>query len=156
MSRIAVKVEHIPVLGTEARISYTGMDAKLRALPLTWNSIKLDDRWFFAPGWDDWRKIIEFLRPKVPKYLSEKFDCDNIADWARVHAAEYFKINSMARVDGMCRVEVAGNPGPKYVRHAWNLFYDSAGGVIYQLEMQTGVIMDLDDPEYVPDEIIMG
>jgi len=48
MSQFAVRVEHIPTLGTQAVITRAGMESKLRALPISWERIKLDDHNFYA------------------------------------------------------------------------------------------------------------
>ena len=57
----------------------------------------------------------------------------------------------MARVDGFADM------GRGYREsHAWCVFYDVSSGLFFQLEPQTGVIMDLDDPLYIPSEIVIG
>ena len=137
-----------PALGPEEVVIIAEMDIRLHALPISWNKVKLDDYFFYAPSWNDWKKILEYLQPRVPSYIPERRDCEFMADWFRVHVAEDFKINTMGRVDGYADM---GN-GPE--RHAWNIFCD--GGNFFQLEPQNGVIMDIDDPSYIPDELIMG
>ena len=52
-------------------------------------------------------------------------------------------------------VEGWADMGDGYVqRHKWCIFYD--GVCLYQLEPQTGVVMDIDDTKYIPDEIVIG
>lgn len=150
MSQFMVRVEHIPTLGTQAVITRAGMEAKLKRLPIKWKRIKLDDHNFYAPMWADCIKIIDHLKPKIPAYLVDKFDCDNNADWWKVEVARIFKINTFARVDGWVMIN------GQRKRHGWTWFYDAASDLFYQLEGQTGEIMDFDDPGYVPDEIVMG
>lgn len=149
MSRYSINIDHIPVLGPEEVISYSAMMAKIQALPIEWKRIKLTDNWFFAPSWSGWAKAIEYLKTKVPKYYTDKFDCENAAGWFRHKMAEVFGINTCAEVEGYadCR-------GRGMERHGWSLFTE--GEYFYQMESQTGVVMDIDDPKYVPDEITMG
>ena len=150
MSRLAVKVEHIPVLGPEEVISLLSMKHRIEALPIKWKRIKLDDHTFYCPSFDGWRKAIDYLMPKVPKYIPERRDCEFMACWFYVHLCEDFRVNTMARVQGFAIV--AGSNVME--RHAWNIFTD--GKYFYQLEPQTGVLMDIDDPDYIPDEIVVG
>jgi hypothetical protein len=145
---VQVKIERKPLLGPEEIIPLAQMDSMVRSLPLTWNEINLDDHSFFVPAFDDWRKIIEYLLPKLPMYYTDKFDCDNFADWFKVHAAEDFGKNCAAKVRGWATIN------NKVERHAWNVLPD--GQYFYQLETQTGELMDIDDPRYVPDQLEMG
>jgi len=149
MSKFVIKVEHRPILGPEQIVTLAQMDAMLRGLPVTWKKIKLDDYNFYVPSWNDWKKIIEYLQPRVPSYIPDRRDCEFMADWFRVHVCEDFRINSLARVDGYADL---GRGYPE--RHVWNLFTNEQ--YFYQLEPQNGVVMDIDDPLYVPDELIMG
>lgn len=127
------------------------MQLALAESGITWERVKLDDHFFYSPGWDDWRKIIEYLLPKLPKYYTDIFDCDNSADWFKVHVAEDFKINTCARVDGLADV----GRGVKE-SHAWCTIRDANSRLLFQLEPQTGVVMDIDDPLYTPHEVTMG
>jgi len=150
MSKFLVQppVLHIPKV-KEYEISRLWMWNRLRDA-WHWDSIKLDDNKFFYVCWEDWGKIFDYIMPKMPKYRTATFDCDNCADWLKVKVAEVFKINTCARVDGYADV---GRGYPE--RHAWSLFFD--GEEFYQLESQTeGAIYDIKDPKYVPDELIMG
>ena len=151
MSKFVVKVEHIPSLSGEVKLTADAMQAKLMMLPIKWSRIKLSDNIFYAPAkFDDWRKIFEYLQPKVPPYLIDKFDCENNAGWWQSEVARLFKMNTMADVEGWADV----GRGIKE-RHGWNVFYDPESGLFFQREGQTGVVMDVDDPLYIPDEIVM-
>ena len=150
MSKIVVKVEHKPVLGPEETVYTSVMRARLQALPIKWTRIKLTDSWFYVPGWDGWRKAIDYLLPKIPKYYADKFDCENCAGWFRHMMAGEFKINTFAEVEGYADME--DGRGPQ--RHGWNVFTD--GFYFFQMESQNCVIMDIDDKRYIPDEITMG
>ena len=150
MSKFAVKVDHVVALGSIEQVYLTTMKARIEALPLNWTRVKITDHWLYAPGWEGWRKAIDHLLPKIPKYLRDKFDCENSAGWFRHRMAEVYEINTMAEVEGWADLE--DGRGPQ--RHGWNVF--PAGLFFFQMESQTGVVMDIDDPRYIPDEIVMG
>ena len=148
MSRYTVEVQHIPVLGSERILILDTMSRKINLLPIEWTRVKLADYYFYCPSFDGWRKVIDYLMPKLPKYYLDKFDCENFAGWFRHKAAEVFRINTFAEVEGYADL------GEGMERHGWGVFTD--GKYFYQMETQTGVIMDIDDLLYVPDEIVMG
>jgi hypothetical protein len=146
---IELNIVKKPNLGSEQVIGMTAMGDMIKALPIAWLKDKVTDSYYYCPSWEGWAKAIEYLKPKVPKYLRDKFDCENFAGWFRIRMAELFGINTMAEVEGWadCR-------GRGMERHGWNIFTD--GKFFYQMESQNGVVMDIDDPAYVPDEITMG
>ena len=150
MSKFAVKVEHLPILGPEEVMSYAGMKKLIDLQPVQWKKVKLTDSDFYFPSWEGWRKAIDYLMPKIPKYLRDKFDCENFAGWFRHKMAEAFGINTLAEVEGYADME--DGRGPQ--RHGWNVFTD--GFYFFQMESQNCVIMDIDDKRYIPDEITMG
>jgi hypothetical protein len=87
----------------------------------------------------------------LPKYVPEKFDCDNFARYISVLCALHFGVNTCGVVEGDADV------GRGFMeRHKWNVFYD--GEAFYQLESQKyGAVMDLSSSSmYLPDEINMG
>lgn len=149
MSKYSINIVHKPVLGPEQVITRADMQLKLSGLPIRWDKVKLTDLYFYCPDWEGWRKAIEYLQARLPKYYESKFDCENFAGWFRHKMAEEFQINTCAEVEGFadCR-------GLGMERHSWTVFTE--GKFFYQMETQTGVIMDIDDPLYVPDEIVMG
>ena len=150
MSKSVVNIEHKPVLGPEQVIGVTDMVAKINALPVTWKKVKVTDVYYYAPSWDGWRKAIDYEQPKLPKYYADKFDCENFAGWFRHKIAEDFGINTYAEVEGWADFQ----DGRGSQRHGWGVFTD--GQYFYQTETQSGIIMDIDDKFYIPDEITMG
>jgi hypothetical protein len=164
---ISLEITKLPAVTGEQMFTGDQMKAAIEALPIQWGQattqygdlvtmatiwqrIKLDDSKYYVPDFDTWVRIINYLKPKAPKYIPERRDCEWFADWFRVKVAEEFEINSLARVDGWANL---GNDG-YYGRHGWNIFSD---GVYWcQLEPQTGEIVEIDDPRYIPDELIMG
>jgi len=144
MSKIII--EHVP----SVKLYKIGCDEFRTKLvnAWAWKKIDLEDTWYFYPLWEDWDKIFLYVQKNLPKYCSDTFDCDNFSIYVSVMVAKNFKCNTCARVEGYMSGE----------RHKWNVFFDGDG--FYQLESQKytppNTIADLDDPNYVPDEIEVG
>lgn len=143
-------VEHKPAIKL-AKISGVEYRAKLQEA-WNWKNIDLDDGWYFFPEqWEDWDKMFQYVQKNLPKYVPEQFDCDNFAFYVSVMVSKEFGCNTCNVVEGDADV------GRGYKeRHKWNVFYHQ--GAFYQLESQKYTppdrIADLDDPDYIPDEII--
>ena len=118
-----------------------------------WKKLKMTDSRYFIPTlWEDWDKIFQYLFPLLPKYALDKFDCENFAGYLRVMAAKEFGVNVMGDAEGWADVRSLGME-----RHGWTVFTDGEG--LYQVESQKLIgnsIMDIDDPLYVPDELVIG
>jgi len=148
MSKFKIETKHLPII-PEFPIDVSELNKLIRALPVAWRDIDLDDNYYYFTDWTGWGKIIEYLKPNRPKYLAEKFDCDNMAKWHSVEVARLFELNTCAEVEGWADV---GRGVPE--RHKWNIIFD--GDSFYQFEPQTGVVMEIDDSLYKPDEIVIG
>ena len=148
MSIFKLEAKHIPTV-KEFPIIASELDKLIRALPIMWRNIDLDDGYYYFTDWEGWGKIIEYLKPNRPKYIAEKFDCDNQAKWHSVEVARLFQLNTCAEVEGWADV---GRGVPE--RHKWNIFFD--GDSFYQLEPQTGEIFDIESELYKPDELVVG
>lgn len=120
------------------------MTALVKNQPVQWRRIAIKDHYLYMPDFDGWVAIINHLKKKVPKYLADRFDCENFAGWFRHECARLWQINSLAELEGYFK----GN------RHGWGFFTD--GEDCFQLESQTGEIIDIEDNFYIPDEIVMG
>ena len=141
--KVQQPVIHLPKV-KEYQISSADLRRLISSLPVVWRSIDLEDSHYFYTDWQGWGAITEYLKPKAPKYLTDKFDCDNFARWFNTETARLFELNTCAVVEG--RLGSA--------RHKWNIIYD--GECFYQMEPQTGEILDLPDDRYRPDEILVG
>ena len=103
------------------------------------------DSTYYAFSLDDWKAIIPGVLKDMPKFLAEKWDCDDFAFLCMTRVAEKYEVNS-------CGVAV-GNALGGY--HAWNLFIAKEGDEfkLHALEPQHGTI----DPEgYIPDTVIFS
>ena len=148
--KLQVNIELVPKLsGIEKKIDGNHFAPEIESL-LNWKHMRLTDFWFYIPTWDDWRLIIEYLQLKVPIYYTDKFDCEDFADWWRIKVAEVFGINTMATVYGKTYKNdvLMGH-------HGWNIF-PTYEGRWYQMEPQNGVIMELTNPTYRPEDIVIG
>jgi len=140
-----VRVERVPKLnGQGLKLDPNQLRTLVDALQ-EWKQYNGTDSWYYIPTFDDWVIIINYLKKKVPKYRTDRFDCENFADWFRVMVGDYFGINTMATVIG----NWDGN------RHGWSFFPDSKGNW-WQMESQTGEIINYPDNEYKPDAITIG
>jgi len=112
-----IKAEVTPKLsGVELKVDCNTFGNQVRSLQ-TWNYYNGTDYWYYIPTFDDWVIIINYLKKKVPKYRTDRFDCENFADWFRVMTGDYFGINTMATV--------IGDHGD--YKHGWNMFPDTDG-----------------------------
>lgn len=117
-----------------------------------WKKLKLTDYWYYYPSFEDWDKVFQHLLRRLPKYVPDKFDCENYAGYLRVMAAKEFGINTCGDAEGNADL------GKGYKeRHGWTVFTDMQD--LYQLESQkaTGyTFMDISNSLYIPDELVIG
>lgn len=93
----------------------------------------------------DWQRVIQDALASLPKYLAEKFDCEDFAFLCMSRITEKYQING-------CGVAVGKSP---LGYHAFNIFVAWEGDklVAHILEPQTGSI---DPPGYSMDTVIFG
>ena len=108
--------------------------------------LDMDDRKYWTVSSEDWGKIIRDVLLNMPKYISERYDCDNFSRTCACRVASKYFLNTMGVVEG----EQDG------ARHKWNLFF-SDDLDIFMLEPQNSMMYDMSDMGgYVPDELSMG
>jgi hypothetical protein len=97
------------------------------------------DATYYCPSREDLMKMVAYvyLEFRWPKYLSDRMDCDKFAFLMRGLAAAFFGCNTFA-----C---TRGNLGGHY----WILVRCSDGEWV-QLEPQNGMMMEMDNPSYIP------
>lgn len=143
MSKFIAKVEHLPTV-KEYKISVSDLKTKLQSYEVEWKKFDFDDIWYYHTDWEGWGKIFDNVFVNLPKYLTDKFDCDNFAREITCRVASRFKFNLYGRLEGLWKGK----------RHKWGLFFD--GDDCYQQETQNRMVYDMESKLYVPDEILIG
>jgi len=131
---------------TEYVITRTGLERIIsRCIPTVTRSIYLDDR-YYCLTLEDWNPIFWKVVTGLPKYLAERFDCDDFAFVVSYRITERYGLNG-------CRVAL-GNTPMGY--HAYNLFITGSGELFY-LEPQTLEVspVSVNTLGYITDTIIM-
>lgn len=118
-----------------------------------WKKLKLTDNYYYLPEkWEDWDKVFQYLMPKLPTYKPDKVDCENFGQFISVMAAIELDVTVCGNAEGYANVQGLGMK-----RHGWTVF--PHGKYLFQVESQLKsgyTLMDIDNPLYVPDEIVVG
>lgn len=145
MSKVRAEVKHTHRV-TEHEVSRSiirSLVAKLNLIDLfLWDSC------FFCTTLEDWGKVFEDVLLGMPKYTTEKFDCENFAMLVSARVSERYRLNT-------CGVAIGDSPQG---RHGFNLFIAVAYGMeALYLEPQTGEVFPLDSNSgYKAEIVIMG
>ena len=143
MSRFVVKVEHKPKITSEFVLSYMGLNQKLQELNL--KEHHLWDRKYFYISHEDWGRIFTDVLMGMPKYIAERYDCENYAMLTSARVSERYQLNT-------CGICIGQSP---FGYHGFNLFISDRG--LYYLEPQTGDIFDVkEDSGYKAEIVIFG
>lgn len=98
---------------------------------------------------EDWGKIFEDVLLNMPKYMTDKFDCENFAVLVAGRVSEKYKLNT-------CAIAIGQSP---FAYHGYNLFIADVDGEakVFILESQNGMIYPIEEPEgYLPELILIG
>lgn len=94
---------------------------------------------------EDWGRIFDNVLMNMPKYVSEKFDCENYALLTTTRVSERYRLNT-------CGIVIGQSP---MGYHGFNIFISEQG--LYYLEPQTGDIFSIsEDSGYKAEIIILG
>ena len=106
------------------------------------------DYWYYYVSLENWRDIIEDVFLSMPKYVTEKFDCENFALLTASTVSSKYKLNTM----GIAVGEVPGG------EHGFNIFpaRTVAGREFFFLEPQTADIIPVAGSDYKPRMVIIG
>lgn len=101
------------------------------------------DSQYWAVSLDDWKRIIKDVLSDLPKYLAEKFDCEDFAMLTMTRIAERYEINTMG-------VAVGQVP---FGYHGYDLFvaWEDGQPKLHVLEPQTS---EIDPAGYMRDTVI--
>lgn len=142
MSKLIAKIEHIPDF-QEYEVSRRALATKLEILGL--KSRYLWDHHYYYVSHEDWGRVFEDVLLKQPKYVADKFDCENFAMLTTTRILEKYKLNS-------CGIAIGQSP---YGYHGFNIFLSDAG--LFYLEPQTGMVYDIEeDSGYKAEIVILG
>ena len=128
MSKFATKVEHLPSI-TEIEMDASSLRAMLNILGL--RELHLWDSRYFYCSHEDWGKVFAKVLLGMPKYVTEKLDCENMAMIASARTSELFKLNTLG-------IAIGQSP---FGYHGFNLFISEVG--LFYLEPQNGMIYDV-------------
>ena len=106
----------------------------------------MDASYFYATG-EDWARALSYILFEFerPKWVAERFDCDDAAFLLHSLFASFFGLNT-------CAVAFGTIPSGY---HSWNLLRTDVGWL--QFEPQTGEIFELGDPlkQYKPEVVLL-
>ncbi len=101
------------------------------------------DSQYWALSLEDWKTVIKDILADLPKYLADKFDCEDFAMLTMTRVTERYEINTMAAVVGQV----------PFGYHGFNIFVAVEDGQpkAHILEPQTG---EIDPAGYNVDTVI--
>jgi len=141
MSRLNVKVEHVH--------NYKEFitDKIILRRMLHTESIKADmlwDTYYYYYSFSDWLRVFDDILANMPKYTTDKFDCDNFALLTCARIMEKYHVNG-------CGIAIGDSP---MGYHAWNIFIVETE--LFYMEPQTGKVIDLAGEGYKADYVVWG
>lgn len=141
MCKFNAKVEHVP--------NYKEYFAVIGALTavLRRQDIKADLLWdnkFYYVSLEEWNEIFLDVMKNMPKYTTDKFDCENFALLTVARITEKYKLNGIG-------IAIGDSP---LGYHGWNIFITSPFELLY-FEPQTGQVIELDD-DYKAHYVVWG
>ena len=147
MSKFIISISHIHNF-KEYKMSAHSLRALLKESKSSLSTY-LWDNLFYYVSLEDWGKIFDRVLTGMPRYVAEKFDCENFGMLTAARVAEKYKLNTC----GLC---IGGSP---YGNHGYNLFVSMIDDkpAVMILEPQTGVVYSLDEPSgYNPQIVYLG
>lgn len=110
----------------------------------TFDKVNLWDTQYYFVSLIGWNRIFWDVLKNMPRYISDKFDCDNYALQLMARVNMKYKLNGCGLVIG----EVPNG------YHAWNIFVAPIG--LYYYEPQTGQVIEIGTENYVGREVFWG
>jgi len=141
MSKFNVKIEHTPVL---EEFQLNAQDLSVRLQPLALERSYLWDYSYWYVSLEDWGRVLEDVMIGMPKYTTDKFDCENFAMLTSARVSERYKLNT-------CGIAVGESP---WGEHGYNLLVHRDGLIYY--EPQTGDYIEVADGSYKARLVIFG
>lgn len=142
MSLFRVKVEHLPKL-PEYELSAQDLSEQLQTLGL--EKLYLWDHKYWYASLEGWGKVFADVLLNMPKYTTDKFDCENFALLTCSKVSERYQLNT-------CGIAIGDSP---WGYHGFNIFITEVG--LYYLEPQDGMMYPTtEDSGYKAQIVIMG
>lgn len=142
MSKFIVKVDHIPNFN-EYQLSAKALAVRLNQLDL--RAHHLWDGQYYYVKHENWGKIFADVLLNLPKYTTDKFDCEDFALLVTARVLEKYKLNT-------CGIAIGDSP---MGYHGFNIFLSELG--LFYLEPQNGdVFFVKENSGYKADLVIMG
>ena len=136
MSKFIIKAEHIPSL-EEFEISSGDLNTYLKnpyINPYAGScKIYLWDNKYFYISHEDWGKVFKDVLFGMPKYLTDKLDCENFSILVSARVSERYKLNT-------CGIAIGDGPTG---RHGFNIFLSDVG--LFYMEPQSGEVYSVDE-----------
>ena len=146
MSKFFVKAEHLPSI-TEFEMDANQLGNMLN--PLGLRELHLWDNRYWYTIHEDWGKVFSEVLLNMPKYVADRWDCEDYALLTTARVGELFKLNT-------CGVCIGQSP---WGYHGYCLFLSRPENKdrLFILEPQNGLIYPVEKPEgYKPELLIMG
>lgn len=145
MSKLIVKVEHVSNYA-EIQTSRSALQDILETrLKPDLRAAYLWDNIYCYVRHEDWGKIFKDVLLNMPKYTSDKFDCENFAMLVSARVSEKYRLNT-------CGIAIGEGLGG---RHGFNIFLSESG--LFYLEPQTGDVYSVfEDNGYKAEMVIFG
>ncbi len=143
MSKLIFKspIAHIPAL-KESQLTYGDLWGMLQSLNLE-VSYLWDGQYYYV-SLEDWGKVLLDVTKGMPKYTTDKFDCENFAMLTSARVSERYQLNT-------CGIAIGQSP---WGEHGYNILV-TEHGLIY-FEPQTGDYIPVEDGSYKARMVIFG
>jgi len=113
--------------------------------PLDLRELHLWDSRYWYTTHEDWGRVLEKVLLDMPKYLTDRWDCEQYAMRATARAGELFLLNTL----GLC---IGQSP---FGYHGFNMFVSEFG--LFYLEPQSSMVYSVEeDSGYKAELVIMG
>lgn len=122
----------------EYEISWQELAAMIKDKGMTMPCWLFDSRYYFISH-EDWGMVFADVLLNMPRYTTQKFDCEDFALLVKARVSERYQLNTVA-------VIIGDSPGG---RHGFNMFLSEQG--LFLLEPQTGDVFEIGEKGYTPE-----
>ena len=126
----------------EYNLSIENMQARLN--PLALDKEYLWDYSYYYISLEDWGKVLQDICLNMPKYSTDKFDCENFAMLISARVSERYQLNT-------CGIAIGQSP---WGEHGYNLLIEEQGLIYF--EPQNGEFIPIEDGSYKARLVIFG